>query len=102
VEVLRTDESRHLAQNPDDLSALDGVSRGAHARSLPVGDFLSIIILDSISGMIPNRILRVLTRARVRRFQAASLRQPIPWPPPAPQSGARSSINSCDGRLPNL
>jgi hypothetical protein len=52
VELLSTDEPRHLAQNPDDFSALDGVSRGAHARSLSVGNLLSIIILNSIIGMI--------------------------------------------------
>ena len=63
VEVLSTDETRHLAQNPDDFSALDGVSRGAHARSLPVGDLLSIIILGSIIGMIPKRLLLVLAIA---------------------------------------
>jgi len=63
VEVLSTDEPWHPAQNPDHFSALDGVSRGAHARSLPVSDLLSIIILGSIIGMIPKRLLLVLVVA---------------------------------------
>jgi zinc/manganese transport system substrate-binding protein len=63
VEFLGTDESRDLAQNPDDLSALDGVSRGAHARSLSVSDLLSVIILGSITGMILKRPILVLTVA---------------------------------------
>lgn len=63
VKVLGADKTRYLAQNPDDLSALHGVSRGAHARSLSGTDLLSVIILSSVVGMIPKRLLLVLTVA---------------------------------------
>ena len=63
VQVLGTDEARDLAQDPNDLSTLDGVSRGAHARSLSVSDLLSITIPSSIIGMIPKRLFLVLSVA---------------------------------------
>lgn len=61
VKVLGTDETGDPAQDPNDLSALDGISRDAHAGSLPVGDLLSVIILSSVTGMIPKRVLLVVT-----------------------------------------
>lgn len=52
VEVLGTHEALDLAQHPNYLSALDGVSRSCHVRSLMPGYLLSVIILSSILGMI--------------------------------------------------
>lgn len=61
VKVLSTDETRYLAQDTDDFSALHGVSRGAHAQSLSVNDLLSVIIPSSVIGMILKRSLLVLS-----------------------------------------
>jgi zinc/manganese transport system substrate-binding protein len=63
VQLLGTDEARNLAQNPDNFSSLNSVSRDGHGRSLSASDLLSVIILGSIIGMILKRAILVTTVA---------------------------------------
>ena len=60
VEILSADEALHLAENPNDITALSSVSRGGHGTSLSPTHLLSVIILSTILGMILKKALFAL------------------------------------------
>ena len=63
VELLRADEALHAAEDPDDLTALCGVSRARHVASVPGEELLFGIIPVIVIGMIPKKPVTLVVLA---------------------------------------